>query len=490
MRRPGSLPARDGKSRRSPPDREHPLPPESRHAPLWQMSHRPEKNALHRAGGSTRPSFAPRIRFVPSPLIGACFGLGGPKKQEYGVAVAFSSGNHAVPLRERLRKIFAEKEIFFRTQGQVRFIRIGAGVQIGAALLAAALVLGWMIAIVAMAWTQLSVASDKAAVAARAQSIAAEARKVNAYKHSVNDIATDLARRQDLLDDMVRSQFGATGSEPAVVGAPDAETGKDDAAAGADRISALAPGAAALQAAERRQTSFARRLASLVDQRAARAEEAIRSFGLKPEQIVAKAGRSAQGGPYIPWSKGDAPDDDALLTLAGSLARLNALELGLVSIPSGRPTASPMLTSSYGYRRDPFNGNAAFHAGIDFRGRYGQPILAAATGRVAYVGQRQGYGNVIEIDHGHGIMTRYAHLSGFGVRPGQQVTRGIAIGRMGSTGRSTGTHLHFEVRVGGNPINPRRFLEVKDDVLKVQQIAKQRFARVSAEAGREGDRHG
>ncbi|MGD9811556.1 MAG: M23 family metallopeptidase, partial [Sphingobium sp.] len=194
------------------------------------------------------------------------------------------------------------------------------------------------------------------------------------------------------------------------------------------------------------------------------------------------------GGPYIPWKAGLSEEDGALSDLAHSLARLNALERGLVAIPSGRPTAAPMLTSSYGYRRDPFNGRPAFHAGIDFRGSYGQPILAAAAGRIAFVGQRHGYGNVVEIDHGHGIMTRYAHLSGFTVVPGQTVTRGAGIGRMGSTGRSTGTHLHFEVRLNDAPINPRRFLEVSQDVLKVQQVAKQRFARVAAKVGTGGKR--
>ena len=397
--------------------------------------------------------------------------------------MAVSYEDISASLKKRLGKIFAEKEIFFRTQGRVHFIHIGTRLQIGAALLVGALLLGWLTMTLAMAWNQIAVASDRAAVDARAQNVAAEARKVDAYKRSVNDVAADLARRQDLLDDMVHSQFGASGPDPDVVGAPDDKTSKDDTSPGPDKISALAPGGAALRAVEERQTRFARRLVALVDRRSARAENAIRSFGLKPEQIVERAGRSAQGGPYTPWPKGDAPaDDDALLALAGALARLNALEHGLVSIPSGRPTASPMLTSSYGYRRDPFNGHVAFHAGLDFRGRYGQPILAAAAGRISFVGRRHGYGKVVEIDHGHGIMTRYAHLSGFGVKPGQRVTRGTAIGRMGSTGRSTGTHLHFEVRVNGNPINPRRFLEVKDDVLKVQQIAKQRFARVNATA--------
>lgn len=411
----------------------------------------------------------------------------GARKAKRGVAVASSSGITSAPWRERLKKIFAEKEIFFRTQGKVRFLRIGMRVQIGAVAVAGALLLGWLIVTLAMAWNQIAVANDRAAVDARAQSVAAEAREVQNYKRSVNDIAADLDRRQDLLDDMVRSQFGATGAEPDVVGAPDAQTSEDSqTAADGDRIGALGP--AALRAVEERQDRFARRLAALVTQRAAKVEKAIRSFGLKPEQIAARSGRTAQGGPYIPLDGGDAPEDEALLALSGALARLNALEQGLMAIPSGRPTESPMLTSSYGYRRDPFNGRAAFHAGVDFRGRYGQPILAAAAGKVSFVGGRQGYGKVIEIDHGHGIMTRYAHLSGFGVHPGHQVARGDAIGRMGSTGRSTGTHLHFEVRVGGNPINPRRFLEVKDDVRKIQQIAKQRFARIKAEAGRENDK--
>ena len=396
--------------------------------------------------------------------------------------------------KARAASIFAEKEIVFRSQGKVRFVRIGSALQIGTATAIGALALGWAVVAGTMAWQQLSIARDQASVDARARTVAAEARKVDAYKQSVNDIAAELDRRQDLLDDMIRSQFGADATDPGLLGAPDAETGAEtgtDSPATADgapkrKLGALS-GIDRLRAMEERQTRFAHRLAALVDQRARNAEAAIRSFGLKPEQLAARAGRAAQGGPYIPWTAKGVTDDDALTKLAGSLSRLTMLERGLVSIPSGRPTASPMLSSSYGYRSDPFNGHAAFHAGLDFPGRYGQPILAAATGRVSYVGQRQGYGNVVEIDHGHGIMTRYAHLSGFAARAGQDVTRGVQIGRMGSTGRSTGTHLHFEVRVNGTPINPRRFLEVKDDVLQVQQIAKQRFARVNGGNGDEAD---
>src|SRR3546814_8975773 len=112
-------------------------------------------------------------------------------------------------------------------------------------------------------------------------------------------------------------------------------------------------------------------------------------------------------------------------------------------MPAGRSTNVVMLSSGFCYRHDPFNGRGAFHAGLDFRGAYGQPILAAANGKVSFVGQRSGYGNVVVVSHGHGIMTRYAHLSGFNAKVGQKVMRGQQIARMGSTGRSTGTHLHF-----------------------------------------------
>jgi len=439
--------------------------------------------SIHPGQGSTRPGNPHGIRFIISPLIPRRrpHGLG----QHNGGTLNKSSESRSVRAREWLRRIFAEKEIYFRSHGKVRFVRIGTRVQVTAATVTGALLLGWLIGSAAILVNQLAITHDRAAIEARALSVAIEARKVDSYKRSVHDVAEDLDRRQDMLDDMVRSQFGTPAVDPAVVGAPDAETAGGDTSA--DKLSDSTPGPAGvkgLQVIGQRQTLFARRLALLVNARAARAEAAIRSFGLNPAQIVGRArsaqARSAQGGPFVPWSRGDA-NDDAFGDLADALTRLNALEQGLVAIPSGRPTTSPMLSSSYGYRRDPFNGSAAFHAGIDFPGSYGQPILSAAAGRVAYVGTRQGYGNVVEIDHGNGIMTRYAHLSGFAVRPGQEVSRGVGIGRMGSTGRSTGTHLHFEVRVNGAAINPRRFLEVKEDVLKIQQIAKQRVARVSAD---------
>jgi len=378
--------------------------------------------------------------------------------------------------------LFAEREIFLRSKGRVRFIRIGARTQIAAAALVTTLLVGSAGGAASMLLGETDIAAQQAALARQGAAIAGKAQRVKAYSASIDQIAQDLKSRQDFLEELYKSNFGSQpgvqADAQAVVGRPAA--GTQDGAKQSDgtskKISAIGPEARGLLTAEQRQLRFARLLKGAVARRMQEAEAAIRSFGLNPSQIARRS--VAQGGPFIPW-KGDRDAlTDEFTQLASAISRLNALENGLVAIPSGKPTATPMLSSSYGYRRDPFNGAAAFHAGLDFPGAYGQPILAAASGRVSYVGQRQGYGNVVEVDHGNGLMTRYAHLSRATTRIGQMVARGDQIARMGSTGRSTGNHLHFEVRMNGAPINPRRFLEADRDVLEAQKIAKQRFAEI------------
>jgi len=145
---------------------------------------------------------------------------------------------------------------------------------------------------------------------------------------------------------------------------------------------------------------------------------------------------------------------------------MDALERGLAGIPQVLPASLEFVSSGFGYRADPFNGGAAFHAGLDFKGPIGAPIYAAAQGTVSFVGVKAGYGNCVEIDHGNGLMTRYAHMSRFATRVGQPVAAGAVIGAIGNTGRSTGPHLHFEVRMHDRPLNPRPFLEAAADVFQ------------------------
>lgn len=119
----------------------------------------------------------------------------------------------------------------------------------------------------------------------------------------------------------------------------------------------------------------------------------------------------------------------------------------------------PGITSGFGLRRDPFTGQASPHHGIDVSGKTGEPIVAAAEGVVVFAGQRGGYGNVVEVEHAGGVRTLYAHASELSVKEGERVSRGQAIARVGETGRATGPHLHFEVRVQGKPVDPVRALK-------------------------------
>lgn len=126
-------------------------------------------------------------------------------------------------------------------------------------------------------------------------------------------------------------------------------------------------------------------------------------------------------------------------------------------LPSGMP-ARGYITSSFGTRADPFSGGWAHHRGIDFDANYGDPVFAAGDGIVIFAGVKSGYGNVIEVDHGNGYRSLYAHNSAFVARVGDVVRAGQQIARAGSTGRSTGPHVHFEIHVNGQPVDPRRYL--------------------------------
>jgi murein DD-endopeptidase MepM/ murein hydrolase activator NlpD len=142
-----------------------------------------------------------------------------------------------------------------------------------------------------------------------------------------------------------------------------------------------------------------------------------------------------------------------------------------ISIPSQKPIEAVTYSSHFGVRADPFRGTAAMHAGVDLPGPIGTPIYATADGIVARSEWASGYGNLVEIDHGHGIATRYGHMSQLLVPAGRPVKRGDLIGLMGSTGRSTGSHLHYEVRLDGRAVDPVPFLEGDNYVTALNTIA-------------------
>jgi len=185
--------------------------------------------------------------------------------------------------------------------------------------------------------------------------------------------------------------------------------------------------------------------------------------------VPASGDVAAMGGPYEPVT-GNNKSDGTFKQLFSSWKKLDSLSSGAIAVPSDKPVKTAAFTSGYGVRSDPFNGGAARHMGIDLAGPVGTPIYATADGLVAEAGYNNGgYGNLIKLNHGRGIETRYGHLSQIMVQPGQRITRGQLIGRMGSTGRSTGSHLHYEVRIEGKAVNPIPFMKSTDYLLAMQK---------------------
>ena len=188
---------------------------------------------------------------------------------------------------------------------------------------------------------------------------------------------------------------------------------------------------------------------------------------LRQIATTSAASQLGRGGPYEPVK---ATSDSTFKQLFSSWKKLDSLQVGAIAVPSEKPVKMAAFTSGYGVRSDPFGGGATRHMGIDLAGPTGTPIFATADGVVSESGYNNGgYGNLIKLDHGRGVETRYGHLSAMMVSAGQRVARGQLIGRMGSTGRSTGSHLHYEVRIEGKAVNPIPFMKSTDYLLAMQR---------------------
>ena len=363
---------------------------------------------------------------------------------------------------DRLRSWFPEREFFMRSQGQVRFITITTKVQMIAAGLALAVLVGWAASMAGMAFSQYRASAERASLLEREAHVAQSEERFGAYRDDIAATTADLERRQEFLEEMY-----ALLPEDVKV-SEDSETVSDSTAESEELIGMIRsvfPEAVGLAEIEARQLAFVEALTRYADRRAAKAEEAIRTLGLDPRTVGAES--TAMGGPFEALgSEADGSLDPRFERLGLSLARMSALERGLEAIPQVMPADINMISSGFGPRRDPINGGAAMHRGLDFRGPTGAPIHAAATGRVSFVGVKSGYGKVVEISHGRGLVTRYAHMSRFNTRVGAEVPAGAVIGAIGNTGRSTGPHLHFEVRIDGRAVNPRPFLETAPHVLE------------------------
>ena len=375
-------------------------------------------------------------------------------------------------LRRSLEELFPERHLYVRTAGEMRGFVLTTEKQILAAGGVAVVALWMGVCTAAMAVDLISAShSDRelARMQAKSERLVAdrEARlnsavaQLTANNGSSNSLAETVEKRHAALAMLLTGLKGAPGAADALAPMLQQASASHSDLNARRRIELV-------EASQERLIDAADNFAK---GRADRLRLAFRLAGLTPSSFIPKG--QALGGPLI-----EAKDPRALAAVldvdegfaeriqhaATSLSEAGALADAATKLPFAKPTANMEKSSGFGVRFDPFTGRPALHSGLDFVGGMGSPIYSTAPGIVSFTGVRSGYGNTIEIDHGGGFKTRYAHLSGIGVTVGQQVAVGQRIGALGSTGRSTGPHLHYEVWVNGRAQNPDRFVRAGDYV--------------------------
>jgi murein DD-endopeptidase MepM/ murein hydrolase activator NlpD len=372
--------------------------------------------------------------------------------------------HRSVPIVSQLHSLFRARDFFFHDGRVMRHVRFGVKAQIAAAVLVLA---GLLLAsasvtqaaeraLAATGLVDASISSDAQVVQLEAK-LAAMETKVATISDAAKAHALRVERRQQFIASVVSGE-----GDPEKLAAliQPIETA-------AVARSVVAP----LAQVEARQDQLAQAAADQIDARYAKTTAVLKRVGMKPARFVVGA---AMGGPFEAAPEREEMDeamteaDTGFRALFKSWKKLDMLQEGAIAIPSLKPVEKLTLTSTFGVRSDPFRGTRAMHAGLDIPGPVGTPIYATADGVVARSGRFGAYGNLIEVNHGKGIQTRYGHLSRILVGSNVRVKRGQLIGHMGSTGRSTGPHLHYEVRVDGRAINPMPFLQTTDYLLAVQ----------------------
>ncbi len=362
-------------------------------------------------------------------------------------------------LRHRADRWFPHRQILIRGPGNVSALHLSQRAQLFAVAAIACLM-------AALAGTSIGIVVSWRAAAHIAQTSArlrAELASAEAEDARAHQAYLTAAAQRDM------AVAAAARARDTAIAAADQARDKAVAAAQAARDLAIARADSVVANSSQALDGLIRQTQSTVGQ----VETVIKSTGLNPDDLARQA-VSVGAAPAKPAPARAAGEAASLAVPAGlpenaqsraallvaDLERLRELGAVLAQMPLSSPTAQAMISSGFGMRPDPFNGTPEFHVGIDLPGPIGAPVYATAPGIVTFAGISNGYGNLVTIDHGYGLSTRYSHLDKILVKPGAQVTLHQEIGLMGNTGWSTGPHLLYETRVDGQPQNPLNFIKV------------------------------
>lgn len=372
--------------------------------------------------------------------------------------------------RSFLERLIPVRYVYLRSGEDVRACALTPGRQIMIALGTVAFAAWTLVASGGFIFDMIARSqSDDAVVRARAASERLNAdlqarldtavARMSASAGSFDEVAHMVERRHAALAQLTTAFRGVEGAEQALTPAPTVQASRNPV----QRIMAV----------RMDQERLIERAEDFAQTRAERLRLAFRLAGLNPAAYTPR--NAGLGGPLV-----EAGDPRALAAIldvdepfavrvrhaADSLSDMRRLTDAARIVPFHRPSEQARTTSGFGVRFDPFNGRPALHQGQDFAAPLNTPIHAAAPGVVSFAGVRSGYGNTVEVDHGRGFKTRYAHLNALAVQTGQPVALGQRVGAMGTSGRSTGVHLHYEVWLNGRPQNPARFLRAGDQIVQ------------------------
>jgi murein DD-endopeptidase MepM/ murein hydrolase activator NlpD len=381
-------------------------------------------------------------------------------------------GERLAGLRQTILRWFPERHVYLRAGGDVRSFVVTTVDQVMVLGAVSAIAVWTLFATGAMVVNAVSGASQDA-VAAKTQAyyerliadrqarLNSAVARLSSSNGSMDGVAKAVTERHAALAMLLSDVKGAPGAFAALIPIKPGD------------VKGRSP-TEQIQAVEKDQDRLVEAAEGYAKSRADRLRLAFHLAGLDPSAYSGHAtGASALGGPLIEAKDPRAlaavldVDDDFAARIQRAAQDLNAMRTlgaGVKQLPLAEPLSNPVRSSSFGVRIDPITHGRAFHPGQDFAGVTMTPVYSTAPGVVSFTGQRTGYGNVVEIDHGGGFKTRYAHLAAIFVATGQHVGLGQHIAGMGSTGRSTGTHLHYEVWQNGRVQDPTRFLKAGEYV--------------------------